>query len=86
MCQKVVHISDNYASIYASYELNTINNVTSNTDTLCFTLLAYAPEQYACDVVHVMSLHTTTVIYTQTSRYCTYKSNIPDVSAYLDNV
>ena len=40
-----VQISDNYLSIYTSYELNAINSVTTNTSTHVFTLLAYAPYQ-----------------------------------------
>ena len=57
MCQFVhVHIWENYVSRYASYEPNTINNVTRNTGIHNFILLAYAPEQM-CHLHVYVPLH-----------------------------
>ena len=39
-----VQISDNYVSMYATYEHHAINNVTTNTGIHPFTLFSYTPE------------------------------------------
>ena len=46
MCHSIhAHKWDNYVSVYAWYELNAINNVTSNSDVHTFDIIGIWPEQ-----------------------------------------
>ena len=57
-----VHIYDNYVSIYASYELSAINNMTWSTG-LNFTLPPCAPEHICLQHLTYMSHCSFTVVY-----------------------
>ena len=64
ICQVVhVQVGDNYIYICASYELNAINYVTSNSGIHNFTLLPHAPEQIYVPKCTYMSHCTATVVY-----------------------
>ena len=56
-------MSDNDISICASYDLNAINNLTTNTGIHTFTLLAYTPEQLCLPSCTYMFQYTATVDY-----------------------
>ena len=82
LCQLInVQIWDNYVSIYASYEPNTINNVTRNTDIHTFhiigicpwtnlpvTLHIYVPHHYYCGLHRDPTLYTSQKIKQQSTK------------------
>ena len=64
-CQIVnVQIWDSYISIYTSYTLNAINNVTRSTDIHTFHILVYAFSAYRPNIiVHIKKQQNATLIY-----------------------
>ena len=68
-----VQPSDNCVSIYTSYKLNAINNVTTSTGKDPFILLAYVPEQIWLPHCTCMFHCISTGVYTQIWHYFTDK-------------
>ena len=58
-----LQISDNYVSKYTSYKLNAINNGTTSTGILNFTLLTYALEQICLPHCTCTSHCTNNIVY-----------------------
>ena len=58
-----LHAHMRQLSVYASFKLTPINNVTRSTGMPDFTLLAYAPKQISLPLGTYMSHHTATVAY-----------------------
>ena len=74
ICQIVhVQISGYYISVYTSYELNTINKVTTCTSIHTFTLLAYIHQHIHLQYSTYMFHCTSSVVYIQTPHYFTCK-------------
>ena len=88
-----MQIGDNYVSIYASYELNTIKNVTVALVYVHFTLLAFAPEQiflphstYMPTLHCYWSLHIDPIYCTNQSKNCKFINHVTAIYVSKTNM